>query len=140
MSLTVTQISTDDYILEELSNGDLQAKYFQHITASAIIEYEKTVYQLIHFLFQSTSPLAEIYRDGGTFILDLSAVRHQVIDPIQLEYYYPTWISTTGRENTMDEYGMLLDFIGHARQNIDEKYLLIVVRSRSGSPGSDFYL
>lgn len=56
-------------------------------------------------------------------------------EPIVASTFFDhTWIEETGRQNTMDEYGMLLDFIGHVRQNLDRKYLLLVVRSSAYFP------
>lgn len=135
MRLEVTQISANEYVVGEIVRDEIPEKYFYNdneelLVASNIFDTEKTVYQLINFLFQSNAPAIEIYRDDYTFVLDLSSFRKQLIDFDYLDSFYQNWIAETGRENTMDEYGMLLDYIGHARQNMNKKYLLIIVSNR----------
>jgi hypothetical protein len=60
----------------------------------------------------------------------LSPFKEQVIDFDYLELNYSKWVEETGRGNTMDEYGILIDFIGYTRQSKNKKYLLMVVANR----------
>jgi DNA-binding PadR family transcriptional regulator len=119
--------------------GIIPEKYWfneqmEYLLTSNTINSEETVLQLIYFLFnsffQSFEPVPEVYRDDYKYVLNLSSFRERLIDFDYLERFYPKWIEETGRTNTMDEYGMLLDFIGYAKKGMDKKYLLMVVSNR----------
>jgi hypothetical protein len=132
MKWDVTIFYTNEYVLEEIIGDDIPEKYLindrnEFTCASNTINSEKNVYQLINFLFQSSSLATEIYRDDNNYVLDLSALRGQLIDFGYLEEYYSKWIEETERENNMDEYGMLLDFIGYAKKSMNKQYLLMKV-------------
>ena len=131
MRLEITQISTDEYVLEELIYDDIPEKYFytdkgELLVASSFLESEKTVYQLLQVLFQNKATLVEVYRDDRAFVLDLSTLREHLIDFDRLDAFYQNCIAETGRENNMDEYGMFLDYIGQAMQTANKRYLLMI--------------
>jgi hypothetical protein len=136
MKWDVSILSTDEFILEEMITEVIPEKYWfndqgELLITSNTVNSEETVFQLISFLFssffQNNEPIPEMYRDNSNFVLDLSAFRNRLISFDYLEEYYPKWIEDTGRKNTMDEYGMLLDFIGQVKKGIDKKYLLMTV-------------
>jgi hypothetical protein len=133
MRLEVTQIAANEYVLEELVKKDIPEKYFWNdkgelLFAGTILDSERTVYKLVQFLFQNKATAIEIYRDDHATVLDFTPFRNQLIDFDYLDSFYQTWIAETGRETTMDEYGMLREFIWHARQTTNKKYLLMVVK------------
>lgn len=141
MNFDVTILATNEYIPEEIIGGDIPDKYLfndqeELLLATTIMNSEETIYQLIDFLFnfffQSSEPIPEVYRDNNNYVLELSSIKERLIDFDYLEEFYPKWIEETERQNTMDEYGMLLDFIGHAKKGSDMKYLLMIVSGRLG--------
>jgi len=130
--LDVAQISMNEYCLDEIVGDELPEKYFytddnEILIASNIVNTEESVHQLINFLFQNASNAIEVYRCDHAVVLDLSQIRKQLISFHQLESSYQHWIIATGRENTMDEYGMLIDYIGHAKRTMAKKYLFLVI-------------
>jgi hypothetical protein len=76
---------------------------------------------------QGSQTVTEVYSDKSTYISDLSLRKGQLIDFDYLDEYYPTWIGDTGRENSMNESGMLIDFIGYARKGLHKTNLLMIV-------------
>jgi hypothetical protein len=139
MKWDVTILSTDDYIIEDIIMEIIPEKYWfndrkEYLFTSNTVNSEETVHQLIYFLFssffQSFEPVQELYRDDSKYVLNLSSFRERLIDFDYLKKFYPKWIEVTGRTNTMDEYGMLLDLIGYAKRGMDKKYLLMVVSNR----------
>jgi hypothetical protein len=135
MKWDVTIISTDEYILEEISAEVLPEKYWyddrgRDLIAGNTLNSEGTIYLLIDFIFQGSGPIPEIYRNENSYVLDLSALRQHLVDFDYLEKFYPRWLKRSRRRNTMNEYGMLLDFIGFPRKGLDKKYLLMVVYCR----------
>jgi hypothetical protein len=132
LKFDVSILSTDEYLPEEIVGQDIPEKYLYdekgHFCLTAtIFDSEKPVQQLIDFLFQGIYQAAEVYRNTNVYILDLSSYRDQLVDVDDIERYYPKWLENTGRENSMNEYGMLIDFAGHIKQGLNRKYLLMIV-------------
>lgn len=133
MKWYVALFSANDYLLEDLIRGDVPEKYYYNEEDKPLItehnfQSEEEVRQLIQFLFQYDKPVTELYRDAGCYVLDLSALRGQLIDFVKMDKLFSKWIADTQRNNTIDEYGMLLDFIGFTQNGNDKKNLLMVVR------------
>jgi hypothetical protein len=135
MQFDVSIISTNSYVPEEIVGEEIPYKYLyndqsEFVFASTILSSEHTVKQLTTFLFPSSQPVNEVYRDGNAYVLDLSSIRDNLIDFNYLDKSYSNWLENTGRENSMNEYGMLIDFIGFAQKGKDKKHLLMVVAPR----------
>lgn len=135
MKWDVTIFSADEYILEEISTELLPEKYMydeggECLFTGNTLNSEPTIHQLIDFIFQGSGPVTEIYRNENSYVLDLTALRQHLVDFEYLDDFYEEWLKRTKRENTMDEYGMLLDFIGFARKGLNKKHLLLVVFAR----------
>ncbi len=67
------------------------------LVAATFFDKVETIDQLVRFLFQSSEPVTEIFRDHNNYVLDLSPMRQQLIDFDFLELHYPKWIEETGR-------------------------------------------
>jgi hypothetical protein len=135
MKWDVTILSTDEYILEEISTEVPPEKYWyddrgEYLITGNTLNSEGTIYLLIDFIFKGSGPVPEIYRNENSHMLDLSALRQHMVDFDYLKEFYPRWLKRSRRRNSMSEYGMLLDFIGYARKGLDKKYLLMVVYCR----------
>lgn len=135
MKWDVHIISTDEYILEEISTEVPPEKYWYddqggYLITSNTLNSEGTIYLLIDFIFQGSGPVTEIYRNENSYVLDLTALRPHLVDFDYLKKFYQRWLKRSRRINTMSEYGMLIDFIGHAKKGLDKKYLLMVVFAR----------
>jgi hypothetical protein len=126
MKWDVTIFSTDTYIPEEINTEVVPEKYWyndhgEYLITGNTLNLESTIYLLINFIFQGNESVTEVHRTKNSYVLDLSALRQHLVDFDYLEEFYPEWLKRSGRENTMDEYGMLLDFIGcekGARQKV----------------------
>lgn len=132
MQFDVSILSTNEYLPQDIIREEIPEKYLyddqgEFSLASTIFNSEKTVSQLINFLFQGSQPVTEVYRDKNSYVLDLSSHREQLIDFDYLDKFYPKWIEDTGRVNSMNEYGMLIDFIGYAKKGMNKSHLLMVV-------------
>ena len=135
MRWEVTMLPVNDYTPEELIEELMPEKYLfndagDSIFANIFFNSEGTVRHLIKFLFQTDEIPPIIYRDIENYILDFSAMKHKLIHFDQLESMYQDWLELSGRENSMDEYGMLIDFVGFPRKE-NRRHLLMVVSKRS---------
>jgi len=132
MRFDVTILSTNKYVLEEIVDPNTIVKYVDDsepymCLTGTIFNNENVIKQLLNFLFNSEMNFSEIYRNADTYVLDLSSLRSELIDCDKIEIHYPKWLSETGRENTMNEYGMLVDFQGCIFQHLHKKFLLMIV-------------
>jgi hypothetical protein len=140
MKIEVTLLHTNEFVPEELIGQEIPMKYLindgNELTGtSTILNSEKEVTQLINFLFHGSISLAEMHRDNNDYIIDLSSLRPQRIDYSYLEEFFPKWIEETRRANNMDEFGILLDFLGHINHSLEKRYLLLIV-----TPGTEHIL
>jgi hypothetical protein len=131
----VVILSANEYLAEELVLDTIPEKYLYNDNGgisftATVMDTEETVFKMISFLFQGEHGAKEIYRNTKACILDMTSCRDRLIDFDYLEKFYPQWLEFSGRDNTMTEYGMLIDFIGHARMGNSEKYLLMVISER----------
>lgn len=113
----ISMLSINDYQPEELIQEPIPEKYFKNdagdfIMTATFFDTESTISKLIHFLFQTKESPPEVYRDAENYILDLSPFKNRLIQTKELEFLYPNWLELTERENIMNEYGILIDFIG----------------------------
>ena len=80
MQIDLSILSTNEYVPEEIITEYIPEKYFydeqgEWLLTSTVLQSHKTVAQLINFLFQSSGPINEIYRNHNAYLLDLSAYR-----------------------------------------------------------------
>jgi hypothetical protein len=135
MQLDVSILSVNEYLPEEIIGEEIPDKYLyndngEFVFASTILDSERTVVQLLTFLFNGNRPFTEVYRDKNAYVLDLSTFKDQLVDFDYLEKFYSKWLEETGRENSMNEYGMMIDFIGFAKKGMEKNHLLMVVSNR----------
>jgi hypothetical protein len=135
MQMEVFLISTNEYSPEEIVKEEIPDKYLyddegELSCASAVFSSEEFIHHLLQFLFQGDLPLKKVYKNENSYVLDLSANKKALVDLDYLEENYPVWLKKSGRPNTMNEYGMLIDFIGYARKGLDKKHLLLLVSNR----------
>jgi hypothetical protein len=137
MRYDVHILSTDNFIPEEIVLQDIPGHYFvrengDFLMASTILNSEDEIIHLVRFLFQNPPTPPEIYRNEFAYILDLTAFRDRLIGFDYLEEHFERehferWITLTGRETSMTEYGLLIDFIGFTRQAFDKKNCLLII-------------
>ena len=132
MRFDVTILSTNKYVIDEVVDPNLVVKYIddseQYSCLTTAVFYNANVVdQLLSFLFNNARGFNEIYRNDNTYVIDLSSIRPDLINYDKIEALYPDWLSETGRDNTMDEYGMLIDFHGCIFEHLHKKFLLLIV-------------
>ncbi len=134
MGIEITIFAVDDYDLSSITNqSEFFAKYlFEDSEGHISLESDKLnsfdeVQLLIKFLFRDNTSYTGIYKSNSSVILDLTCQMLKIMKFDDLDNFYQEWIFQTGRENTMDEYGMLLGFVGYIQRNIKKKFLLFII-------------
>jgi hypothetical protein len=134
MKFDTTILATDNYDLESLID---KSKFFEkylfeddkgHISLEcATLDSFENIKLLIKFLFKSNKPLTEIYNNKLSTIFDLKNQGINIVTFEELESLYSQWLIDTGRENNMDEFGMLIGFIDYLQRHTDKKFILVIV-------------
>ncbi len=137
MKLDVSILSTDKEISPATLAGDIipdEYLYDEHgkiCFTSMLFNDHKTVTDLIQTLFQNPGSIVKIYSDYRSYVYDLTQQRERLIGEDDLDSVYEKWLVQTGRDNTMDEFGMIVDFHGYIEQDLNKKYLFLTVIERA---------
>jgi len=113
----------EEYLVEEDENGYIGFE-------SAYIDNESNLEKMLSFLFGSRVELKRLASSNGKEVFDLTEFKQTCITTDELEGRYQEWIKSSGRENTMDEYGNLINIIGYVRRRVDKKNLLLMTEKR----------
>ena len=128
-------LATDEYSLGSvLSEDQFFDKYlftdkdgFISLETSNFNSFNETI-DLVKFLFTNANISTEFYSDSQIKIFDFTDQMKSIIAYEKFEELYPNWIELTKRENTMDEYGMLICFIGYLHRNQQKNHLLFIIK------------
>ena len=124
--LPVDDYTPDDLIQELIPERHLLNDAGEIILAQLFSDTEEVVCHLVEFLFQTKVTPQEVYRDSESYILDLSPMKNRLIHLDELKSLYHNWLQLTGRENNMDEYGSLIDFIGFGHATRRRNLVMII--------------
>jgi len=112
----------EEYLVED-ENGYIGVE-------SACIDNESNLEKMLSFLFRSRVELQRLASSNGKEVFDLTEIRQTCITTDELQGSYQEWIKISGRENTMDEYGNLVNIIVYVRRHVDKKNLLLMTEKR----------
>ncbi len=134
----ISLLSPERYTLDELITDELSLEKIVTVETDGYLSVEcfcvqeqKNVTIFFSFVFNGKSEFSQLYDRNGLTIYDLSGIKSEVISFDELENQYIDWLSRSGHENTMDEYGMLLGVVGFIERNRHRENLLAVVRDMS---------
>ena len=97
---------------------------------SAYIDNESNLEKMLSFLFGSRAELKKLDSGNGKEVFNLTAFKQTCLTTDELEGSYQEWIKSSGRENTMDEYGNLVSIIGYVMRYVDKKNLVLITEKR----------
>lgn len=130
-------IATNDY---EKSNLIDESKLFERYMIqdengyygleSILVDRKENIKNLIDFVFQTKTELNKIEQSENISIYNLSSLIGQNIDLKNLEEEYQNWISISDRNNSMDEYGILLSLISYLERNADKSQLILRIENK----------
>lgn len=134
--LDVTFVATNDSEPEILFDDDnlFEAYLFKEdeymglesLTIEGFEEFKK----MFQFLFETENEFDELASKNCRQVFDLTKFKNQCISFDELDSRYPEWINSSGRLNTMDEYGTLLGVIGYVHRNKDKQNLFLIAEKR----------
>ena len=112
-----------DTFLSDDTNGFLGLE-------SAFVDNFENLKAMLTFLFKVEIEFNELTSDDEKQIFDLTDYKNNCISTDELENNYQEWIKTSGRQNTMDEYGNLIGIVSYIKRNLDKKHLLLFTEKR----------
>ena len=134
MKFDITLLATDHFTIDLIKNEDDFIEHFVFTGEDGYLSIEsggflnslKEVDLLVELLFGNNKLRIELYFDLQTKIIDITGLKNNIITTEALDARYSKWLEETGRENTMDEYGMLTCYTGYIQKNIEKKHLLLI--------------
>lgn len=137
MKFDITFLATDHFNINLIKDEDDFIKHFVFTDKDGYLSIEsggflnslKEVDLLVEFLFGNNKLLTDLYVDLQTRVIDITGLKDNIITTEALDAGYSKWLEETGRENTMDEYGMLICYIGYIQKNTEKKHLLLIIRN-----------
>lgn len=133
----LTFIAINDY--EKSTLIDDTKLLEQHITEdenvylgpeSILIDRKENIKNMIDFIFQTNTEMNRIQQSNNISIYNLSSLLGQNIDFKTLEEEYQNWILISDRNNSIDEYGSLLEIISYLERNKDKNQLILKVENK----------
>ena len=131
-------LATDKYSLESILSEDQFFDNYLFTDKEGFISLEAAnfnsideIKELVKFLFPNTNISTELYSDLQITIFDLTNQIDSLLSDEKLEELYPSWLEVTKRENTMDEFGMLISFIGYIYRNRNKTHLLLIIKNEN---------
>lgn len=101
---------------------------------SVILDREDNIYNQIKFLFNSENVKSIPTNSDEIILLNLSKKIKEIISTNELESNYENWIKKSERNNSMDEYGQLLEIVRYVNRNKDKKHLILRVEKKKTVP------
>jgi hypothetical protein len=137
MKFDVTFLATDHFNIDLIKNEDDFIEHYVFTDKDGYLSIEsggflnslKEVDLLVDFLFGNSNSSLELYNDLKTTIFDITDLKSRIITSKKLDAGYVHWLEETKRKNTMDEYGMVVCYIGYIQKNITKKFLLLIIRN-----------
>ena len=97
---------------------------------SSFIDHHENLIRLLNFLFNTNVSLAELTSSMDRKVYDLTLYKNNCISTDILDQKYQNWLSESGRENNMDEFGNLIGIISYIKRNEDKKHLILITEKR----------
>lgn len=104
---------------------------------SAYIDNESNLEKMLSFLFGTKVELKRLASGNGKEVFDLTEFKKTCITTDDLERSYQEGILSSGRENTMNEYGNLVSIVGYITRFINKKNLVLITNKENISSNSN---
>lgn len=96
----------------------------------AYIDNIDNLKKMLSFVFDSEIELNELALEAEKCVLDLTPHKNKGVTIEYLENNYEAWIELSNRENSMNEYGSLIEVIGYIEQSKSKMNLLLLIEKR----------
>jgi len=97
---------------------------------SSYIDNLDNLILLLNFLSNTNMSLTELTSSVDRKVYDLTLYKNNCISTDTLDQEYQNWLSESGRENNMDEYGNLIGIVSYLKRNEDNKHLVLITEKR----------
>lgn len=93
-------------------------------------ENQDDFFLLLSFIFRQSINLTELASNSNRELYDLTNFKQSCITVDELDLKYGQWLEDSKRENSMNEYGMIMSVVSYINNNLDKKHLVVVTERR----------
>lgn len=113
----------EDMFLEKYADTDFEGFH----KFEAIFMNKGNINNFLNFIFLERVELRIIEEKNDKILIDLSSYQGKFLDPDKLINVYSDWLSLSGRENTMSEYGNMICALGYLKRNSNKPNLYLII-------------
>ena len=85
---------------------------------------------MLSLIFKQPIRLTELVSNSDREVYDLTNFIQSCITIDELGLTYEQWIEDSKRENSMNQYGMIMNTVSYINNNLDKKHLIVVTEKR----------
>lgn len=93
-------------------------------------ENQDDLIRMLTLIFGQPINLTELISNDDRQVYDLSDFRRNCISFDELDKKYEQWIEESKRENSMNQYGMIISAVSYINNNLDKKHLILITERR----------
>jgi hypothetical protein len=97
---------------------------------AAYAENQDDLVQMLSLVFKQPFNLTELVSNSDREVYDLTNFRQSCITVDELDLKYEQWIKDSKRENSMNQYGMIMSAVSYINNTIDKKHLIVITEKR----------
>jgi len=86
--------------------------------------------RMLTLIFKQPITLTELISNNDREVYDLTNLRQPCITFDELELKYEQWIEESKRENSMNQYGMIMSAVTYINNSVDKQYLIVITERR----------
>jgi hypothetical protein len=121
-----TKILLDEEKFIEAFVTDMDEQGFETTYA----ENQDDLARMLSLIFKQPISLTELVSNSDREVYDLTNFIQSCITIDELDLKYEQWIKDSKRENSMNQYGMIMSAVSYINNNLDKKYLVVVTEKR----------
>lgn len=105
---------------------DIDKQGFEAVYA----ENQDDLVRILTLIFKQPIILTELISNGNREVYNLPNFRKHCITVDELDLKYEQWVEENKRENSMNQYGMIMSTVAYINNNLDKKYLTVIAERR----------
>ena len=93
-------------------------------------ENQDDLFLMLSLIFKQSIRLTELSSNCDREVYNLTSFLQSCITVDELNLKYEQWIEDSKRENSMNQYGMIMSAVSYINNNLDNKHLVVVTEKR----------
>lgn len=97
---------------------------------AAYAENQDDLVRMLSLIFKQPIDLTQLASNSDREVYDLTNFKQSCITVDELDLKYEQWIEDSKRENSMNQYGMIMSTVSYINNSIDKKHLIVITEKR----------